>query len=751
MIRRKNHELMYKYLISYLCILFVPIAIIWFFTNNYYVKALEKEVVIGDINRLSTIQNIYDGHFERVFQTLSKMSNNSVINEAVRNPSDKLNIVNARKELVEIVGYDSFIYEVGILLENNNRVLTSSTECSLNDYINYFYKYEYWSESDIKAALINNAAQYIRPSEKVSLGGTSSSKDIISYLFSYPVNSLYPTAKVMFLVDQKAINNLLSGYFQKQDENIMILDDKKRVITETSNEAYIGTTEFQAYIDSISPESKNGFNVVNIDKTNYLISYVQSPKLKWLYLKIVPYSVVMDSVQHIKSEVVILLLLCFVIGFVLILVFTKMNYNPIRKLKDLTDSVSNVFPENLNELERVEHVISDLSNTNTLLNTQINSNIPAVKEFYLLTILKGQVKNLEVLKEKMESVGIKMDYRYYTVALFSIDADKKDIFNTKRLIEATSMDGIRLYCREELESNNIVTVINMDNDCSTFLKDCLSKIQSSLLANEVRCTIAVGEINSEISEAGRAYVEAMNALEYRFIRANQKIILFKDLCAKESDFVDNTNNIEKLKVYTKMLNYTNVVKTIEEMLESIKNSDMPLAKAKLLCYDIVNTINEFISIDPNRSSNALLPDAIYIINHHTIDELKATLKNYILQTFVNDTGIKAEQGKVSEMLEYINTNCCKFDFSIQNMADSFNMTSSHLSHYFKDCTGQSVSQYITNFKMDIVKTMLVTTDDNLRSITEKIGLFDVSSFIRKFKQVTGYTPNQYRQLFQNKK
>ena len=46
------------------------------------------------------------------------------------------------------------------------------------------------------------------------------------------------------------------------------------------------------------------------------------------------------------------------------------------------------------------------------------------------------------------------------------------------------------------------------------------------------------------------------------------------------------------------------------------------------------------------------------------------------------------------MKDYISENCCDELFSLQAMADRFSLTPSNLSHYFKNCTGQNVLEYV---------------------------------------------------------
>ena len=78
------------------------------------------------------------------------------------------------------------------------------------------------------------------------------------------------------------------------------------------------------------------------------------------------------------------------------------------------------------------------------------------------------------------------------------------------------------------------------------------------------------------------------------------------------------------------------------------------------------------------------------------------------------------------------------------MADFFSLTPSNLSHYFKNCTGQGVLEYVQALRKKEAASLLARTDEPVQIVGERVGMPNVSSFIRFFKQQTGVTPGQYR-------
>ncbi|CAM3983026.1 AraC family transcriptional regulator [Paenibacillus alkaliterrae] len=87
---------------------------------------------------------------------------------------------------------------------------------------------------------------------------------------------------------------------------------------------------------------------------------------------------------------------------------------------------------------------------------------------------------------------------------------------------------------------------------------------------------------------------------------------------------------------------------------------------------------------------------------------------------------------------------------LEDMASELHLSPYHLSHLFKDCTGSSISDYITAKKTQQAILLLTATRLSISRIGEEIGITSCSYFCKLFKSQTGITPHQYRKQFQQK-
>jgi YesN/AraC family two-component response regulator len=82
--------------------------------------------------------------------------------------------------------------------------------------------------------------------------------------------------------------------------------------------------------------------------------------------------------------------------------------------------------------------------------------------------------------------------------------------------------------------------------------------------------------------------------------------------------------------------------------------------------------------------------------------------------------------------------------SLNEMAQSVNLSPSRLRYLFKTHVGIPPAQYLRAFRMQRAKELLETTFLSVKEIRTTIGVNDHSHFIREFKKSYGMTPAQYR-------
>lgn len=85
------------------------------------------------------------------------------------------------------------------------------------------------------------------------------------------------------------------------------------------------------------------------------------------------------------------------------------------------------------------------------------------------------------------------------------------------------------------------------------------------------------------------------------------------------------------------------------------------------------------------------------------------------------------------------------DLSLKALAARQNLNASYLSAQFKKETGQTVTEYVNQMRVERAQYLLAGTRLQIQTIAQHCGMSDVNYFAKVFKKQTGKTPREYRQ------
>lgn len=102
--------------------------------------------------------------------------------------------------------------------------------------------------------------------------------------------------------------------------------------------------------------------------------------------------------------------------------------------------------------------------------------------------------------------------------------------------------------------------------------------------------------------------------------------------------------------------------------------------------------------------------------------------------------------RIDRVVEIVHGQIADPNLSVAGIAEQFNVSASHLSRFFKQQMGMGLLDYIHRRRIDEAKTLM---KDNpairVKEVADRTGFYNVSAFIRVFKQIEDMTPGQYRE------
>ena len=82
--------------------------------------------------------------------------------------------------------------------------------------------------------------------------------------------------------------------------------------------------------------------------------------------------------------------------------------------------------------------------------------------------------------------------------------------------------------------------------------------------------------------------------------------------------------------------------------------------------------------------------------------------------------------------------------SLDEIADYIGLSRSECCRYFKRKSGQTISDYLRQYRIHKSLDLLIETDDPISQIAQNCGFSNQSYYTKEFRKQTGITPKQYR-------
>lgn len=130
--------------------------------------------------------------------------------------------------------------------------------------------------------------------------------------------------------------------------------------------------------------------------------------------------------------------------------------------------------------------------------------------------------------------------------------------------------------------------------------------------------------------------------------------------------------------------------------------------------------------------------------------------SFLCRAMYNDFILRVHRLRTNTSLSHPIRKCCDYielnlDKKIRaaDLATLVGYTEYYLTEKFKKETGLPISSYIRFAKIERAKILLTSTDLSVQEIAERLAFTTPNYFIHCFKEVTGYSPAQYRKRFLN--
>lgn len=387
----------------------------------------------------------------------------------------------------------------------------------------------------------------------------------------------------------------------------------------------------------------------------------------------------------------------------------------------------------------------------------LKENLPYLKEKFFNELLVSDV-SLKEVERKLSFFHLQMPQNYFQIALLEIsDEGDGEILEEKRLV--FSIKGMNLvnnyiknydhiFCFID-NGGRIVLLSNNENICI----EELCEVIKNMLLSCLNCNISVGVGNNytDISHLQKSYSEALNALEYKVVEGKNQIICYDDICVSSNNSISfKCSDLDKLAFYLraemldKAIDMVNTQLNFQNLNVSMVKGGIRIVSSTIISIILSVITSMEISYDEVFGSESNPYDYIFKVDN--LPDIRLYLNEKLKKVVSLIKKVKADEiSKAMEMiLKYISDNIYKNDLSLKALSHKFFINYSYLSRKFKQETGSTFSEYITQLRMSMAVRIIKETDKKVYQVAEMVGIPDPHYFNICFKKYTNMSISEFR-------
>lgn len=143
----------------------------------------------------------------------------------------------------------------------------------------------------------------------------------------------------------------------------------------------------------------------------------------------------------------------------------------------------------------------------------------------------------------------------------------------------------------------------------------------------------------------------------------------------------------------------------------------------------------------------LTPESIWesVTGCATLSHLHQLLTGKIKLYFERLRQGSGENPVVFQVKEYLHKNYSVPTLSVPDVSQYVRLSSSYVCTLFKNETGQTLNQYLTDYRIKMSKQLLGDPRFKITDISSKVGYSDGNYYSKTFKKIVGLSPSEYRE------
>ncbi|WP_214628894.1 helix-turn-helix domain-containing protein [Paenibacillus agaridevorans] len=527
------------------------------------------------------------------------------------------------------------------------------------------------------------------------------------------------------------LNQVLIMY---KDGNVLSHDDTSMINKNLSDESF-------AKQIMLSNDEKGSF-ITKINDRESLVSYVKAKHLGLIFIGIGDYSKLLMSAYSMQRTLLILTIIFILAGIVLAVFFTSSIYNPFRKLLHKYRLDSNRLMNDKKKALLGKLLDGEIDDKIRDHDYRTECGVSFDDPNYVTLVLK-----MDSL-EKVLSGKWSKDVRLVKFAILNIASE---FFREKRL-KVEGIDNGYDYV------SMIINVKDRSDEIVSHIIDSTMEIQDQVEKYlKISVSAGIGDMVEGVEGIGQSFQHALAASSYRIIYGRKAVIEYRDIAERNNKGIhDYPYEIEKRIIEAiKERNMRKMDTSLNEFFERLvlSSADEIQITVLQLAVLLTRTLSGIAKTSIENGEYSIKVLIAEIQTCETLEEIKTYLYSIcsrVIETKGNDAKENVKSIIANKIKDYVGKHYNSINISTESVAKHVELSPNYVRSIFKEITGISLSDYITQCRMSEAQRLLLETDDSVSRIAEAVGYPENSKhFFTIFKKYFGKTPENYRMSIQD--
>lgn len=262
-------------------------------------------------------------------------------------------------------------------------------------------------------------------------------------------------------------------------------------------------------------------------------------------------------------------------------------------------------------------------------------------------------------------------------------------------------------------------------------------------AMNLSVSIGIGCYVDSLEDLPKSYESAVDVLKYRYSKGIGVLIDCEEEI-KEGNFLELEPKLKEIDSALRGGDEAGLMDVMDGIESWIKERYVSRNNASSYLNQVLHTIHksvldtdEHFELDEDLLSKAAEAQGIWPAMKLTREYAKKGIMA------MSASGQTSAERLANLAMDYMQKNFGDCELGLNQICEYLNISTSHFSSIFKEATGKTFIEVLTNIRMEKAKYLLRQTSLKNYEIAEKVGFSDPHYFSIAFKKTTGMTPKEY--------